>query len=203
MRGRGCTCLLVLSLSMAASTLATAQAAHQGSDLPVSPPELRDFSPPPVLPHRPVGPGGTFGLMELSKAAGAIFSGRVTAVVHHPATSAQPIETVTVTFHVENAIRGATPGDNFTISQWIGLWAAGQRYRVGERMLVFFYPPSKLGLSSCVGGALGRFSIDSYDNVLLTAEHLSAFQRDTALGGKSRVRFRDFASAVRQAIGEE
>ena len=104
---------------------------------------------------------------------------------------------------MENAIRGATPGEDLTISQWIGLWSGGQRYRVGERVLLFLYPPSKLGLTSCVAGAIGRFAIDPWGRVLLSAQHLSAFRADPVLGGKSRIRFSEFALAVRQAGEEE
>ena len=79
----------------------------------------------------------------------------------------------------------------------------GQRYRVGERVLLFLYPPSKLGLTSCVGGRMGRFTVDPWGRVLLSAQHLSAFRADPVLGGKSRVRFSDFALAVRRASEEE
>jgi hypothetical protein len=127
----------------------------------------------------------------------------VTAIVPRPATSEQAIETVAITFHVENAIRGATAGDDLKISQWIGLWSGGQRYRVGERVLLFLYPPSKLGLTSSVGGAMGRYTIDPWGRVLLSEQHVSAFRADPILGGKSRIRFSDFALAVRQARKEE
>ena len=70
-------------------------------------------------------------------------------------------------------------------------------------MLLFLYPPSKLGLTSCVAGAIGRFTIDARGRILLSAQHLSAFRADPDLGGKSRVRFIDFALAVRHAGEEE
>jgi hypothetical protein len=136
----------------------------------------------------------------IARAAGTIFSGTVTAIVRRPATGDQAIETVAITFHVENAIRGATPGDDLTISQWIGLWSGGQRYRVGQRVLLFLYPTSKLGLTSSVGGAMGRFAIDPWGSVLLSPQHVSAFRADPVLGGKSRLRFKDFALAI-QRVG--
>jgi hypothetical protein len=144
-----------------------------------------------------------FGLPQLARAAGMIFSGTVTRIARHPATAGPAIETVAVTFHVQNAIRGVTPGRDLTVSQWIGLWSAGQRYRVGERALLFLYPASKLGLTSCVGGLIGRFSMDPRGWVQFSAQQISAFRRDPVLGGKSRVRFSDFARAVRQASEEE
>ena len=166
-----------------------------------------DANPPgwrPILPPRvPVTPPVGFGFPQIARAAGMIFSGTVTKIERRPATGGQSVETVAITFHVEDAIRGATPGENLTISQWIGLWSAGQRYRVGERLLLFFYPRSKLKLTSCVGGSMGRFAVDSWGRVWLTAQHLGAFQKDPVLGGKSRVRISDFALAVRRAGEEE
>lgn len=146
----------------------------------------------------PVAPG-TLGLPQIARAAGTIFSGKVTAIVRHPATLGQSVETVAITFRVERSLRGATPGDILTISQWIGLWSSGQRYRIGERVLLFLYPPSKLGLTSCVGGTMGRFRVDPRGRVLLSAQHLSALRTDPVLGGKSRVSFSDFAAAVQRA----
>ena len=156
--------------------------------------------PIPILP--PIASPITSDFPAISRAAGMIFSGTVTRVERRPAAG-QAIETVAITFHIENAIRGANPGQDLTIAQWIGLWSSGQRYRVGERVLLFLYPPSKLGLTSCVAGPVGRFQIDSWGRVLLTAQHLSLFRTDPVLGGKSRLRLSDFALAVRQANGEE
>jgi hypothetical protein len=159
---------------------------------PVQPPILAP------LEHRLPTAVATTALPMLVRAAGTIFSGTVTAIARRPATHGQAVETVAITFHVDNAIRGATPGEDLTIAQWIGLWSGGQRYRVGERVLLFLYPPSKLGLTSCVAGNLGRFSVDSWGRVLLSAQHLSAFHADPVLGGKSRVVLKDFALAVRR-----
>jgi hypothetical protein len=157
---------------------------------------------PPVLPRPlPVLPG-TIGFPQLARAAGTIFLGTVTAIEGRP-TSSPAIATVAITFHVENAIRGTVPSDDFTVRQWMGLWSNGQRYRVGERLMLFLYPPSKLGLTSCVGGTLGRFRVDPAGRVLLSPQQFSAFQRDPVLGGRSHLLVRDFAWAVRQASEEE
>lgn len=153
-------------------------------------------SPPARLPTPVSFPG-------IARAAGMVFSGTVKSIARKPATGGSAVETVKVTFHIDKAIRGATPGEDLTISQWIGLWTSGQRYRVGERVVLFLYPPSKLGLTSSVAGPLGRFNMDSWGRVLLSAHHLSAFRNDPVLGGKPRIRFSDFALAVRQACEEE
>jgi hypothetical protein len=171
----------------------------------VQPPSLRLPGPDPIhpWPYRPAAPPGTFGLRELAKASGMIFSATVTGVARRHTTGGDSLGAIAITFHVENSIHGAIPGEDLTVVQWIGLWSGGQRYRVGDRALFFLYPPSKLGLTSCVGWPLGRFSLDSSGHVLLSAQQFSAFRRDPVLGGKSRVSFRDFARAVRQASGEE
>jgi len=173
--------------------------AAQSSRADVSPPILPPRLPLPPTVGPPVRPPGSIGLSQLSQAAGTIFSGSVTAVERHPASSQQAIETVSITFHVDQAIRGVIPGEDFTISQWIALWSSGQRYRVGERVLLFLYPPSKLGLTSCVGGGFGRFTVDPSGEVFFTAQHRAAFRADPILGGRARASFSDLALAVQRA----
>ena len=199
-------CLLFLAFVVSSTTFSVDQdapSARFAPRFPVDPPSIR-------LPGRivhssrpPISPPGMSGFPQFAGAAGMIFSGKVTNIERRPATLGQPVETVAVTFHVESAIRGAIPGQNLTVMQWIGLWSSGQRYRVGERVFLFLYPNSKLGLTSWVGGALGHFAVDSTGRVLLTAQHLAAFRKDPVLGGKSRARVIDFARAVRQANEEE
>ena len=223
MLGRSCSCLLTLSFLILPPVALRAQSGQNipapNYAIPLSPGHPMDVDQtPPLNPPRPglprpvpgFPPGFpplnpapiTVGFPLIARAAGIIFSGTVTTVARHPPTSGQSIETVEITFHIENAIRGATSGQSLTISQWLGLWSAGQRYRVGERVLLFLYPPSKLGLTSCVGGTIGRFAIDPWGRVLLSAQHLAAFRADPVLSGKSRLRFSDFALAVRRASEE-
>ena len=202
-------CLLALSLVMLPSGLARAQSA----ETPLDRISGSALAPPHALPFpeltrqwpgpRPLPSQDPFGLPQLAHAAGMIFSATVTGIARLSSTGGQAIGGVAITFHVENAIRGAAPGDDLNITEWLGLWSSGQRYRVGERVLVFLYPRSKLGLTSSVGGGFGRFHLDSQGRVLFSAQQISAFRRDPVLGGKSRVSFRDFALAVRQATGEE
>lgn len=205
MLGRSAGLLALVSFLLAPSLILTQDVslARILPRFPVGPPSthlpVRIVHPPgPPLP-----PPGVFGLPQLVRAAGMIFSGTVTKIERHPATLGQSLETVAVTFHIENAIRGATSGRELTVTQWMGLWSSGQRYRVGEHVLLFLYPNSKLRLTSCVGGMLGHFAMDLSGQVLLTTEQLTALQRDPVLGGKPRARFSDFARAVRQANEEE
>jgi hypothetical protein len=223
--GRSCVCLLALtSLILAPDALRGQNSpdsarTDSGRDatlsfppplaiqLPAPEPERPEPGFPPRPWPRPVASGGStpgaFAFPQLVRAAGMIFSGTVISIARHPATRGQAIETVAITFRVEDAIRGTAPGATLTVSQWIGLWSGGQHYRVGQRLLLFLYPPSKLGLTSCVAGPLGRFAVDPLGRVSLSAQHLSAFHKDPVLGGKSRVSLSDFASAVRQASEEE
>ncbi|HJW99948.1 MAG TPA: hypothetical protein VJ453_07295 [Terriglobales bacterium] len=140
---------------------------------------------------------------DLVRAAGMIFSATVKAIERRPAMAGQSVATVAITLHVEQGVRGVKSGEDVIISQWIGLWSGGQRYRVGEHVLLFLYPRSKLGLTSCVGGTLGRFNMDAWGRVMLSGQHLTAFQKNPVMGGRSRVRFSDFALAVRHAGEEE
>lgn len=177
---------------------------------PIAPSLINPRSPLPPDPVRqplpwrpPVSPAPT-GVVHLARAAGIIFSGTVTRIERFSTNvPGQAVGTVAITFHVEKAIHGTRDGEFLTISQWIGLWSSGQRYRVGERMLLFLYPRSRIGLTSCVGSGLGRFAVDSAGDVWLSSQQILAFRTDPVLGGKSRVRLSDFASAVRWASEEE
>ena len=140
-----------------------------------------------------------------------IFSGRVVAIAPgHESRRLEPsrlepsdaIATVLVTLHVDRAIRGVRNGETLTIRQWAGVWATGQHYQVGQRLLLFLYPPSRLGLTSAVGGPLGRFALDSAGRIVLSPQQLSAFRADPLLSGKSRVVFSDLVQDVRRASGE-
>jgi hypothetical protein len=156
MYGSGSLCLLALSILILPTVTLNGQSdrSDPAGDFgrPLS---SRMALPSTVVPFRlrlPSVASEVLGFPLIARAAGTIFSGIVTAVARRPATYGQVIETVAITFHVESAIRGAIPGEDLTISQWIGLWAGGQRYHVGERVFLFLYPPSKLGLTSTVGG---------------------------------------------------
>ena len=154
--------------------------------------------------HRfPRNSAASSGLPQLVHSAATIFSGTVTRIQPRPANAGQSVATVAITFHIENAILGTVRDRDFTISEWMGLWSSGQRYRVGERVLLFLYPRSKLGLTSSVAGAMGRFTVDTQGGVLLSPLHMSAFRTHPVVGGKSRLRLSDFALAVKQATGEE
>ena len=157
----------------------------------------------PVLPTFPGKPAPPRGLPRMVQTAGIIFSGQVLSVAREPALGGASIESIAITFHVDRALRGTTTGKNLTIHQWAGLWSSGQRYRAGERVLLFLYPASKLGLTSCVAGPVGRFTVDPRGRVLLSDQHLAVLGRDPFFSGKLQLSLDDFANAIRGVEGEE
>ena len=217
MQARSGSCLLVILFLVLAAPLAmrcqtdlteTDRSDRMARDAPML---WGPRNPPPYYPGRgPIGisprrlpvPPVRIALPQIARAAGTIFSARVTAIGSVPASSSH-VESVSISFHIDRAIRGVTPGQNLTIFQWIGLWTGGQRYRVGEHVVLFLYPPSKLGLTSCVGGPLGRFSIDSLNQISFSQQHVAAFGGDPMLGGTSHISLRDFIRAARRPIEEE
>ena len=100
---------------------------------------------------------------RITRDSGMVFSGVVTRVQR----SASATGTTQITFRVESAIRGVRRGEVVTIKEWSGLWSNGERYVAGERVLLFLYPKSRLGLTSPVGGKLGRYPVDSAGRVLV------------------------------------
>ena len=175
-------------------------------------PDAPRFSPvrlpvPIAGPWRvPIAPS-PIGLPQISSAAGIIFSGRVTFVGRAggllTSASGQNTASTVVTFQVEHALRGTKAGEHLTIREWAGLWNGKEHYRVGERVLLFLYPPSKLGLTSPVAGPMGRFAVDSRGRIALNAQNISVLAADRAIGGKNLVPYADFFHAVRRASGEE
>jgi len=140
---------------------------------------------------------------QLVRTAGIIFSGRVVSIGHSASSSSADPTSTAVTFQVEHAFRGTSPGQNLTIHEWDGPWTSGEPYRVGERVLLFLYSPSRLGLTSPVAGAMGKFAMDSQGQIVMTAQHVAAFAGDPILGGKTVVSYADLALAVRRSIREE
>ena len=168
-----------------------------------SPPIAPVWIPPPRLPKTYSVPPGSVIFRQLVRAAGMIFSGRVTSIGRTPSSPGQARASTTITFQIEHAMRGASPGKNLTIHEWAGLWTSGERYRVGEHVLLFLYSPSKLGLTSSVAGVLGKFAVDSRGRIVMNAGHVAALADDPILGGKTLVPYADFIQAVRRSGGEE
>jgi len=172
--------------------------------LPWLPSPLGSLARGPILEY----PGSSYPLPrgstvfpQIVQTAGMIFSGHVTAVGRGSGPAA-PAST-TVSFQVEQAIRGVSAGQTLTIREWAGLWNSGERYHIGEHVFLFLYPPSKLGLTSPVAGNMGRFAVNSKGMVVLTPQHVAAFLPNPVLGGRTVIPYKDFALAVRRFGGWE
>ena len=150
---------------------------------------------------------GTIAFPQIVRAAGIIFSGRVTSVGRAEdrgeTSPGQSFASTSVTFQVEHALRGSTTGQSLTIHEWSGLSAAREHYHVGERVFLFLYSPSKLGLTSPVAGAVGRFAIDPQGNIAMNAQNRRALSAEPVIGGRDLVRYVDFINALRRAGSEE
>jgi hypothetical protein len=218
MRGRSCSALLAMLLLIPGSPRLCGQTSADSAigprEQPVLPRQQRSAGPdsfpfPPGPGHyRGSAPPTSITFQQIVRASGTIFAGTVTKIEHGPARGGTAIATVAVTFRVERPLRGAIPGDSFTILQWLGLWAAGQRYVVGEHVLLFLYPPSKLGLTSAVAGPMGRFNLGPAGRVLLSEQQFAAFRADLlparpSPGGQSSVGFDDIARALRRTSWEQ
>jgi hypothetical protein len=131
---------------------------------------------PQARPGRQIADSGDLplafleNLHRLLPSSGQVFSGTVIGVKHQNINSATALPTTAIRFRVDNGIRGARAGQTIEIKEWGGLWNSGEQYHAGERVLLFLYLPSKLGLTSPVGRQSGRFSVNKSGGVLLKGE---------------------------------
>lgn len=141
----------------------------------------------------------------LVRSSGYIFAGTVKSV-ERAAPKGNGVAIVLVNFHVDEGIRGVRTGQTLAIREWGGLWESGERYRVGERVLLFLYPPSKLGLTSPVGGPSGRFRIGPDGRVIFDTGGTVFPKPPPGIRGRvrgpSRVSPREFVRFVRSSEEE-
>jgi len=136
-------------------------------------------------------------IQQILRSSAMIFSGTVLNVKH--ATAPGQARAITqITFRIQDAIRGVHPGQVLEVREWGGLWNTGERYRPGETLLLFLYKPSKLGLTSPVGGAAGRFRMKS-GRVLIGPQH-ALFRSEIA--PEASPKLIDFFTTIRRAQGE-
>ncbi len=124
-----------------------------------------------VVAERVLGPQWK----QLSRRAGMIFAGTVlapapptataqTAAIDRVGTGQAP--SIELRFQVDKAIAGVEPGQVLTIHEWAGGWSTHRPMSKGQHILIFLYPPSRLGLTSPVGGSMGQVALDpSGENV--------------------------------------
>jgi hypothetical protein len=119
-------------------------------------------------------PSADLSLANLNDSAGMVFSGTVIQIEHAIATDAKPAF-VRVKFRVDQAVHGCNAGDEITIAEWAELWIRGDRYRKGQRVLIFLYPPSQTGFSSPVAGDVGTLTIGPDGLLRITPQQAKIF----------------------------
>jgi hypothetical protein len=142
-------------------------------------------------------------VQRVARKATLIFTGTVASISPVHSTGSEEITTVEITFQVEQALRGLRTGQRYTIREWSGLWMSGPRYRLGQRMMLFLYGPSRAGLTSPVEGRLGRYDVDRSGQVSISAA--SALPNPTArpiAAGPQHIPIRTFSRAIRQVMEE-
>ena len=116
---------------------------------------------------------------QLSRHAGMVFAGTVLSAGAQTSTSAtaattegtcRTVPVIEMTFRVDRAIAGVEPGQVVTIHEWTGAWSLQRPMRRGEHVLIFLYPPSRLGLTSPVGGWRGQIALDASGQNILEPE---------------------------------
>jgi hypothetical protein len=125
-------------------------------------------APKPVSIGKPLPPVSLQPILHpILRDSERIFSGTVLQVEHLNPSPSSALATTSIRFRVADAIRGVRKGQIIQVREWAGLWQSGEHYYAGQRVLLFLYPPSKLGLTSPVGHRAGRFPLDKYGRVLL------------------------------------
>ena len=105
----------------------------------------------------------------MARRAGVIFAGTVlptraqTVAVTEATRIAIPgaISAAEMRFRVGEAIAGVESGQILTVHEWAGASSRHRALQPGEHILIFLYPPSRLGLTSPVGGQSGLIALDS------------------------------------------
>jgi hypothetical protein len=97
-----------------------------------------------------------------------IFSGTVLGIEAQAAQEGRPLPLIVTKFRVNFAIAGVQPGQVVTVREWSGAWSMHRAMRSGQRMLIFLYPPSRLGLTSPVDGSAGQVALDARGEIVRT-----------------------------------
>lgn len=141
-------------------------------------------------------------LHAMVTSSGYIFAGTVQNVEPIKSHRQNSVGVMRITFHVDRAYRGVRTGQILTIREWAGLWRNGARYRSGEHVMLFLYPPSKLGLTSPVPN--GHLPVDSGGRIVIRSRRADAIHsplRDHVPSDLS-ITLREFGLALRRAEQE-
>ncbi len=101
---------------------------------------------------------------QMAQQAGVIFAGQVLAVrrpVGYAGSAQDATEgVVEIDFRVDEPVLGPSQGAVYTLREWAGLWTGTtERYRPGQRLLLFLRSPNAQGLSSPVHGLDGAIPL--------------------------------------------
>lgn len=149
---------------------------------------------------------------QLAQKARYIFAGTVLQVRKSEPAGPYGVATMRVTLRVDTPIRGVHAHQIVAIREWAELWREGDRYLEGERLLLFLYGKSRLGLTSLVAGDFGRFNINRDGEIVLEAARAVTPARDQVLKTSPRraaprssptVRGDDFRRTVIRAESEQ
>ncbi len=147
---------------------------------------------------------------QLSRRAGMIFAGTVLAAAPQTvATQTVPTQAapndravpaapaVQLSFRVDHAIAGVKRGQILTIHEWAGAWSMHRPMRTGQHILIFFYPPSRLGFTSPVGGSLGQVALDA------SGKNVAKDVQQSSAPSSENVSLVQLERAIRSARSEE
>ncbi|HXZ33568.1 MAG TPA: hypothetical protein VEH30_14930 [Terriglobales bacterium] len=165
---------------------------------------LASMAAPAELP-RPVERPAIPKIHSLAHKAGYIFSGTVKSVERIAPNNASSVPVMRITFQVDKGYVGVRSGQQLVIHECAGLWQSGESYRRGEKVLLFLYPLSKLGLTSPVGGMSGRFAMDRGGRIVILPGQMGIGPSHTPTPveeAPTRILLRpeDFVRALRAAL---
>jgi hypothetical protein len=129
-----------------------------------------------VVAERVLGPQWK----QLSRRAGMIFAGTVlgsttpTTTIDRAVPASIPV--VELSFRVDEPIAGVKRGQVVTIHEWAGALDRHRPMIKGQHILILLYPPSRLGLTSAVGGSLGQVALDASGKNVARAGFRDALQ---------------------------
>jgi len=109
----------------------------------------------------------------LLRRAGMIFVGTVlSAPPASPFTDrvTTASSSVQLRFRVDRAIAGVEDGQIVNIREWAGAVSLQRPMVEGQHVLLFLYPPGRLGFTSPVGGAFGQIALDSSGTYVVQGE---------------------------------
>jgi hypothetical protein len=140
-------------------------------------------------------------LGAITQRASTIFAGTILKIEPVLVAASNDLASVQITCEVEHGIRGTRDGQILSFREWAGLWTTGPRYRIGQRLMLFLYAPSALGLTSPVGGRLGQFAVDRDGRVVLSPgqqQSIRVSPRPIRIDIHRPIPLRQFTRAVRR-----